>query len=299
MLNHSIELLKHFDYYDTILYGNIWMLRANLFIKTPNIYHPQKYLLRMEATNTFVEVRLMKKLLAVFVSLVFLFSISSQGYAQTKESEDAYSDFLVQAIQLDEVFSSFIVLDGDYVKFKEREAIKSNISNEMIQDAKEKVEEFNKIIADSIAIKPFISFVGNELQFDAVGAEKNGVSEELINATKEDVEKISKSISSDDKYSIAACSGKNAYVDHWYGYDTYFDSCNTNKIIGLLTVGAGIATIVAAVTAAIAPPVAVAAGIAAGLMGIGAGTLTYANAEGCGVYIKWTLDKPWWTGSQC
>ena len=49
----------------------------------------------------------------------------------------------------------------------------------------------------------------------------------------------------------------------------------------------------------IAPPAVLAVGIAAGLLTIGAGALTAANANGCGIYIRWSFDKPYWTGSQC
>lgn len=66
-----------------------------------------------------------------------------------------------------------------------------------------------------------------------------------------------------------------------------------------MTVGAGVATVAAAVAAFIFPPAGLAVGIAAGLLAIGAGALTVANAYGCGVYIKWSFDKPYWTGSQC
>ncbi|PLR91936.1 hypothetical protein [Bacillus sp. T33-2] len=184
-------------------------------------------------------------------------------------------------------------------------AKQKGISTERINDAKNKIKEYNKITKNALAIQPFMEFDGASIQFNDKAAEKNGVSKQLIESTKSDVSKINSYVekekhnTDDGLVHIAACSGASKFVDTWNGYDTYFDSCETTKIIGYLTIGAGVATIAAAVAAFIFPPAGLAAGIAAGLMGIGAGALTVASAEGCGTKVKWMFDQPFWTGSQC
>ncbi|MEY2372181.1 hypothetical protein [Lysinibacillus capsici] len=239
----------------------------------------------------------MKKLFTSLLSLVLLFSMVGSVFAESVKVDYAYSSALVKAVQLDEVFVGAVGVDGEFLVLNQQKAIDNGISSDKINEAKEKIKEYNKIIEDTLAITPYFTFVGNQILFDDLAAEKNGVSTELINATKYDVEKINGEANS--IASFASCEGTNKYEDRWYGYDTYFDSCNTTKLIGYLTIGAAITTIAAAITAFIAPPAGVAVGIAAGLIGAGAGVLTVASANGCGVIIRWTLDKPIWSGSQC
>lgn len=239
----------------------------------------------------------MKKLFTSLLSLVLLFSMVGSVFAESVKVDYAYSSALVKAVQLDEVFVGAVGVDGEFLVLNQQKAIDNGISSDKINEAKEKIKEYNKIIEDTLAITPYFTFVGNQILFDDLAAEKNGVSKELINATKYDVEKINGEANSIATF--ASCEGTNKYEDRWYGYDTYFDSCNTTKLIGYLTIGAAITTIAAAITAFIAPPAGVAVGIAAGLIGAGAGVLTVASANGCGVIIRWTLDKPIWSGSQC
>lgn len=239
----------------------------------------------------------MKKLFTSLLSLVLLFSMVGSVFAESVKVDYAYSSALVKAVQLDEVFVGAVGVDGEFLVLNQQKAIDNGISSDKINEAKEKIKEYNKIIEDTLAITPYFTFVGNQILFDDLAAEKNGVSTELINATKYDVEKINGEANSIATF--ASCEGTNKYEDRWYGYDTYFDSCNTTKLIGYLTIGAAITTIAAAITAFIAPPAGVAVGIAAGLIGAGAGVLTVASANGCGVIIRWTLDKPIWSGSQC
>lgn len=182
----------------------------------------------------------------------------------------------------------------------QQKAIDKGISSDKIKEAKIKIEEYNKITKDALEISPLLTFAGNYIQFDEKEAKKRGVSEELINATKSDVEKINKAAEEGiSTYATPDCKGINKYEDRWYGFDTYFNSCATTTLIGLLTIGAGVTTIAAAITAYFIPPVGLAVGIAAGLIGIGAGVLTVASANGCGVLIRWSFDTPFWTGSQC
>ncbi|MEK9199833.1 hypothetical protein ACH0B5_17850 [Ureibacillus sp. 179-F W5.1 NHS] len=239
----------------------------------------------------------MKKLFTSILTVVLLFSMVGSVFAESKKVNYEYSTALVKAVQLDEKFVGAVGVDGEFLFLDQQKAIENGISTDKIKEAKEKIKDYNKITKDALEITPLLTFVGNQIQFDEIEAEEKGVSKELINATKSDIEKINKA--SEGIFSIAACDGSNKYVDRWYGYDTYFDSCNANKLIGYLTIGAGITTIAAAITAFIAPPVGLAVGIAAGLIGIGAGALTVANANGCGILIRWSFDKPIWTGSQC
>lgn len=239
----------------------------------------------------------MKKLFTSILSLVLLFSMVGSVFAESMKVNYEYSSALVKAVQLDEIFVGAVGVDGDFLVLDQQKASDNGISSDKIKEAKEKIKEYNKITKDTLAITPFFTFVGNQILFDDKAAEKNGVSMELINATKYDVEKINGAANS--IVTLASCEGKNKFEDRWYGYDTYFDSCNTTKLIGYLTIGAGVTTIAAAITAFIAPPVGLAVGIAAGLMGIGAGVLTVASANGCGILVRWSFDKPIWSGSQC
>lgn len=238
----------------------------------------------------------MKKLFTSILSLVLLFSMVGSVFAEGKKVNYEYSSALVKAVQLDDKFVEAVRVDGEFIVLDQHKAIDNGISSTKIKEAKEKIKEYNKITKDSQAISPFLTFIGNQIQFDEIEAEKNGVSKELINATKSDIEKIN---SAGDSIFSRSCKGSNEFKNRIYGYDTYFDSCATTQLIGYLTIGAGVATIAAAITAFIAPPAGLAVGIAAGLIGIGAGVLTVASAKGCGVFIRWSFNKPIWTSSQC
>lgn len=240
----------------------------------------------------------MKNLFTSILSLVLLFSMVGNVFAEGQKVNYEYSSALVQAVQLDEIFVEVVGLDGDFIVLDQQKAINKGISTDKIKEAETKIEDYNKITKDALEISPLLTFVGNQIEFDEKEAKKRGVSEELINATKSDIEKINKA-AEEDISTYATCEGTNKFVDRWYGYDTYFNSCATTKIIGYVTVGAGITTVAAAITAFIAPPVGLVVGIAAGILGIGAGALTIASANGCGILIRWSLDKPIWTGSQC
>ena len=247
----------------------------------------------------------MKKLFTSFVSLVLIFSMVGNVFAESNKVNYEYSSALIQVLQLDEIFVGAVGVDGEFLVLNQQKAIDNGISSDKIKEAKEKIKEYNKITKDVLEISPLLSFVGNQIQFDEIEAEKKGVSKELIKSTKSDIEKINKEATKDisanvtSTYAAASCGGTNKYEDRFYGYDTYFDSCNTTRIIGLLTIAAGIVTIAAVITAVINPPAGIAVGITAGLLGIGAGALTFASANGCGIYIRWSFDTPIWTGSQC
>ena len=240
----------------------------------------------------------MKKLFTSILSVVLLFSMVGSVFAESKKVNYEYSSALVTAAQLDEIFVGAVGVDGEFLVLDQQKAINNGISSDKIKEAEEKIKEYNKITKDVLVISPLLTFVGNQIQFDEIVAEKKGVSKELINATKIDVEKINKA-AAEGIVSLAACGGTNKYEDRWYGFDTYFDSCVSNQIIGYLAIGVGITTIASLVTMAISPPAGMALGIAAGLLTIGGGALTVANAYGCGVLIRWSFDKPFWTGSQC
>lgn len=89
---------------------------------------------------------------------------------------------------------------------------------------------------------------------------------------------------------------------YWWGCDLYLNNAFANVIANSLWAGAGVATITAAIASAFGPaglPVAVTMGVAAGIFGIGAAIFGLANAQGRGVYIRFSYIPPFvWLGSQ-
>lgn len=105
-------------------------------------------------------------------------------------------------------------------------------------------------------------------------------------------------------YTAAGCTpvGKSKYENTWYGFDTYFDSCETSKILAWVGVGVSATVLAASIVIFIYPPSAAAIGIATGLIALGASTLAIPATDDCGIHIKWFSDsskKPFWWGSQC
>lgn len=85
--------------------------------------------------------------------------------------------------------------------------------------------------------------------------------------------------------------GKNKYEDTLTGFNTYFNSCTTDKIIDYIEIGAAIATIGAVIAAAIYPPSSLVTGIAGGLIAAGISALNVAASNGYGIKVKWFCDN--------
>ncbi|MCL6449203.1 MAG: hypothetical protein K6U04_13830 [Armatimonadetes bacterium] len=120
-----------------------------------------------------------------------------------------------------------------------------------------------------------------QIIFDDKAALKAGLTQEIVDKVQADLKKINQS------EILENCGGINGSAEYSWGWRVWLDSCETNGIIGLLTAGAGVATIAAAIAAVVSIPAAVAFGIAAGLLAIGAGVLTYYNRTGCGVIMDY------------
>ncbi|AMA72197.1 MULTISPECIES: hypothetical protein [Aneurinibacillus] len=105
-------------------------------------------------------------------------------------------------------------------------------------------------------------------------------------------------------YAASNCQGKSGTESTWYGSIVYYNSCQANAIVGLLTSGTGATATAAALAAYHNKPVtALYTGVAAGLMTIGAGVVSAANAWGTGITIRYvdsyiTSDLPFWVWAQ-
>ncbi|BCX03322.1 MAG: hypothetical protein KatS3mg053_1260 [Candidatus Roseilinea sp.] len=77
-------------------------------------------------------------------------------------------------------------------------------------------------------------------------------------------------------YTTLSCAGRSGTDYFWWGYVVYMNECQTQVLIGLLTAGAGAATICAVLLTPAAAP----CGIAAGLAAIGAGALVALTGAG-------------------
>src|SRR5262245_30779829 len=94
---------------------------------------------------------------------------------------------------------------------------------------------------------------------------------------------------------LQACAGLNGVRNYWWGQRFYFDTCKTQVMVGLLTVGAGASALCAVFTPARIP-----CGVVAAILTIGAGALYALDALGGfhGVYIARTRGGVTWVWHQ-
>ncbi|WP_121368111.1 hypothetical protein [Frondihabitans australicus] len=102
---------------------------------------------------------------------------------------------------------------------------------------------------------------------------------EVTNATVDTVT-VSMALAAEPR--VRACVGKNSYDYTGLQLNAYMNSCNSAKFLGLITSGAGLATIAAVVTAATGVG-AVVAGTIAGAMTVASGAVTTCTARGRGM----------------
>lgn len=138
----------------------------------------------------------------------------------------------------------------------------------------------------------YISFANDgRILFDAQGALKAGVPKEIVEEVKRDYDRYNESLGSSfttTPTTAAACLGVSKFVWRTYGvsWDAYFNSCDTNRIVGLMTAGAGLTAIAGAVAAALGISSATALLVASGLLTVGVGIIIYVSANGCGFVIR-------------
>ncbi len=243
----------------------------------------------------------LKKIIVGIIGMVLLFSIISQVPATAAQVEiqtkEAISSLFTDVLELDSEFDNTIVMDGDYIVLDTNLAIKQGATDSDIKLAISKVNEHNQLTKDISDLQPFVTEDENGFNFDEESAREANVSEDLINTVVKDFELIN-SIEP-----LADCKGQSKFEYNSDGFYTYFDSCETAKIITYIQIGAAIATLALAIATFIAPPVGLAAIIAVGLFDIGAVALNLVNIKGCGTWIRWggtySNPKPMWARSQC
>lgn len=124
------------------------------------------------------------------------------------------------------------------------------------------------------------------LQEFSVGYEAGGGS---LNISDEDRQAAmaQSGLETEDITALASCNGTNGHT----AGTLLLDSCNADVVSGLLTAGAGIATIAAAITAATGVG-AVVAGTIAGILAVYSGLTTICNAWDNGIYIFYSNTPP-------
>ncbi|WP_435081379.1 hypothetical protein [Clavibacter michiganensis] len=92
------------------------------------------------------------------------------------------------------------------------------------------------------------------------------------------------------------CTGETNYSTQWFGHQLKLNSCDTNRLIGALAAGAGIATIAAIITSETGVG-GIAGALIAGVLAIGGGAIAYCAADGNGVILDqgWN-GAPWCAG---
>ena len=242
----------------------------------------------------------MKKFIMGLLAMVLMFSLTTQFPAKAAQIENdtnaKLSELLTGVLELGSEFDNTIDFNGEFIAIDTTLATKQGATKSEIKLAKSKVNEHNQITEDTLALQPFVTNDENGFYLDEESARTANVSEDLIEATVSDFE-LMNSIQP-----LATCNGKSKYEKTSNGFYTYFDSCETAKIINYIQIGAAIATLALAVASFIAPPVGLATIIAVGLFDVGALSLNFANIKGCGTWLKWTgttNPEPWWAGSQC
>jgi hypothetical protein len=242
----------------------------------------------------------MKKIITGLVAMVLMFSLTTQFTANAaqieNETNDTLSDLFTGVLELGSDFDNTIGLNGDYIAIDTTLATKQGATNSEIKQAKSKVKEHNQITEDTLALQPFVTNDEKGFYLDEESARTANVSEDLIEATIKDFE-LMNSIEP-----LATCNGRSSFTKTSDGFYSYFDSCETAKIINYIQIGAAIATLALAVASFIAPPVGLATIIAVGLFDVGAISLGFANIANCGIWIKWTgttNPDPGWAHNQC
>jgi hypothetical protein len=81
---------------------------------------------------------------------------------------------------------------------------------------------------------------------------------------------------------VQGCAGKNRVDYTGLQLNMYLNSCNSSKIVGMVTAGAGVASIAAVITSWTGAGGAI-AGVLAGVVAISAGVLTTCSAKGRGI----------------
>jgi hypothetical protein len=142
-------------------------------------------------------------------------------------------------------------------------------------------------------IKDHVTFddESGQVIFDSKAALKAGLTEDTVEKLQADFEIINES-------GILSCGGITDSQEYDWGYRIWFDSCDTNDLIGKMTTGAGLAALAAAVSALVFVPASVAFGVAAALLTIGAGYLTSLNSTGCGVRMDYYYDGSFYINRQ-
>ncbi len=100
----------------------------------------------------------------------------------------------------------------------------------------------------------------------------------------------------------ATCRGSNKWVQRWYGWDLYMNSCTVQQVRNYMLAGGSVLGLVSFITGKIPTPPTVAAsiltGIAAGLYAIGAAALNICAQSGRGVIVRGSASLPFWCQSQ-
>ncbi|MHC8516706.1 hypothetical protein [Sporosarcina sp. ITBMC105] len=128
-------------------------------------------------------------------------------------------------------------MDGDYVALYINLAKKQGATDSDIKLAIAKVNEHNQITNDVATLQPFVTYDENGFNFDEEAAREANISEDLIATTVNDFESMN------TVEPFASCKGKSAFEKQSYGFYTFFDSCETAKIINYIQIGAAIATL--------------------------------------------------------
>lgn len=129
-----------------------------------------------------------EKVISGIISLVLLFSIIGQVPVSAVNAERDFPKFFVNVLELDSEFDGTISIDGDYIKLDTKLAIKQGVTDSEIEIAVSKVNNYNKLTDEILAIQPFIKADEKSIHFDEKAAKNANVSDKLITSTKEDAE---------------------------------------------------------------------------------------------------------------
>lgn len=216
---------------------------------------------------------IIKKALILLVSFVLLLSLAAPlGLAQGIVSENQY--------EFDDSFT--------------QEQI-----NEMKTILKDSA--LDKEVQNGISLQPYVDASGDLINFNYKKAIEDGLPISLVERAKKEYEKANKYLEKNlaKTSARATCGGKNKFEGNLVAGTLYIDSCKTQKIIGIITIGGSISTLVA-----LLPGGAAIATVATCIYGIGIGVLTYNNAKGKGVKVKVLKNPitkklyPYWVKSQ-
>lgn len=231
----------------------------------------------------------MKKIMSSLIVLVMLVGIATPSFAAENDKNKISETTLNK---------ESIVQDLNGYNFSEEELAEIEA---LLND-----EEMQQQIEDGIALQPYVNVDGDLIEFDHKQALVDGLHPKLVHQAKKDYDKANKEfqknkevrsnknnnsrsvLNNETTFSTASvnatsnCGGR-TYVDgNIVGGTIYLDSCRTNKMIGLIAIGAGASSLIALI------PVAgtIVATVAVALYTIGGGVLAYNNADGNGVKIK-------------